>query len=166
MYGGRDFQSPTDLTSPSSSPVSSPHTSAKESSHLRGTGGQSNVTQDHFYNRTRQAGLATGRTKTSDYATTSPSSSPRQSSLSSPKGGRSSNGSTGRGKKQKGKRHPSDWRVAGGPGRDHSVLMELELDKVRKTLHSYVCNKYLGQVERVSWLGFWFYSPCRLTFTC
>ncbi len=25
---------------------------------------------------------------------------------------------------------PADWRLAGGPGRDHNVLMEIELDKV------------------------------------
>ena len=52
---------------------------------------------------------------------------------------RASRGSGGSGKRRKaaggsgggGKRAPSDWRVAGGPGRDHSVLIELELDKVR-----------------------------------
>ena len=49
---------------------------------------------------------------------------------------RASRGSRGSGKRKKvvgggGKRAPSDWRVAGGPGRDHSVLIELELDKVR-----------------------------------
>ena len=27
-----------------------------------------------------------------------------------------------------------DWKTAGGPGRDHNILMELELDKVTSTL--------------------------------
>ena len=151
MYGGRDFQPPADLASPSSSPVSSPHMSAKHSSQLRGTGGPSTVTQDHFYNRTRQAYVASGKTRTSDFVAASPSLSPRQSSLSSPVGGRNSNGSMGGSKKQRGKRHPSDWRVAGGPGRDHSVLMELELDKVRN-----MCT--LKHMLWMGQLGRWFFG--------
>ena len=55
---------------------------------------------------------------------------------SSPRAGRdhSGSGNGGNGKRRSGgggkRAAPSDWRVAGGPGRDHSVLIELELDKV------------------------------------
>ena len=55
------------------------------------------------------------------------------SSSSSPRSGQGRNGGTGSSgnrRRNGGKRAPSDWRVAGGPGRDHSVLIELELDKV------------------------------------
>ena len=58
---------------------------------------------------------------------------------SSPRAGRDygGGGNGGNGKRRSGsgggggkRAAPSDWRVAGGPGRDHSVLIELELDKV------------------------------------
>ena len=147
MYGGRDFQ-PSDLSSPASSPTSSPRMSAKEPPQLQSPAGQPSVTHDHFYSgRTRPSGsggiTTTGRTRTSDFVSTLPS--PRQPSLS-PRtsggggvGGRSHGGGVGGSKKQPGRRQPSDWRVAGGPGRDHSVLMELELDKVHVIVQCASC---------------------------
>ena len=94
------------------------------------------MNQDNYYNtgRTRHVGTTScggeERTRGADYAPPST----RHSSLpsASPRGTRSVSGGGGvaGGRKKPGKRPPSDWRVAGGPGRDHSVLMELELDKV------------------------------------
>lgn len=44
-------------------------------------------------------------------------------------------GSKGRKRPGSGRGHSAlDWRVRGGPGRDHSVLMEMELDKVIDSL--------------------------------
>lgn len=78
------------------------------------------MTQDQFRTTYRPNTGSNGRTNSAEV---------------SPRSGRDSSSS---GKKKKvvggggggGKRAPSDWRVAGGPGRDHSVLIELELDKV------------------------------------
>ena len=66
---------------------------------------------------------------------------------SSPRAGRdrSGSGNGGNGKRRSGggsggkRAAPSDWRVAGGPGRDHSVLIELELDKVSVITYKSMC---------------------------
>ena len=90
------------------------------------------MTQNQFYaSRTRPSSGSYGRTKSGDPAggagRTSYSSS---SSASASRGGSGKRKKAGIGGGVGGKRAPSDWRVAGGPGRDHSVLIELELDKV------------------------------------
>lgn len=137
MYGGRDFQHPADLVSTGSSPSSSPHMPqhlTKDSHHLQGVAGQPGLSQDHFYsNRTRQ--VVSGNERTTRGSNFASASSRNSLPSSSPRLGRSHSGSSSSvagncKKKTGGKRPPSDWRVAGGPGRDHSVLMELELDKV------------------------------------
>lgn len=38
---------------------------------------------------------------------------------------------------------PVDWKQAGGPGRDHNVLMEIELDKVCGRLLMLLCHEVL-----------------------
>ena len=145
MYGGRDFQ-PNDLTtSPSTSPASSPHSSHRHHNTATGHSNTYYTAQDQFSTGKttyRPNTGSNGRTKSTD----STSGVPRgaYSSSSSPRASRDRSGSGGSGKRRKviggggggGKRAPSDWRVAGGPGRDHSVLIELELDKVCM----YVCT--------------------------
>ena len=137
MYGGRDFQ-PNDLsTSPSTSPASSPHSSHRHYNTATGHSNTFYTAQDLFSTgRTayRPNTGSNGRTKSMD--STSGVSRGSYSSSSSPRAGRARNGDSGSGKRRKvvgggsGKRAPSDWKVVGGPGRDHSVLIELELDKV------------------------------------
>ena len=136
MYGGRDFQPPSsDLTtSPSTSPASSPRNSHRLPHHnVTGhSNTYNNMTQDQFY-RTRPNTGGSGKTKPTDLTGGASRHSHSSSSSSRASRGHRSGGG-GSGKRRKiggGKGGPSDWRVAGGPGRDHSVLIELELDKVR-----------------------------------
>jgi hypothetical protein len=154
MYGGRDFQ-PTnhrgDITSthPSTFPSSTPHTSHRHHSNTTTatTTGHSNTyysssAQDQFYSgRTiyRPNTGSNGRTTKSTDLTSGSSSRGSYTLSSSPRAGRDHSGGGNKRRSGGSKRAtPSDWRVAGGPGRDHSVLIELELDKVSYVHYTYM----------------------------
>ena len=127
MYGGRDFQPlSSDSGSLSSSPAPSPHATHRlGTDSYQNAASQSSSTQDQFYTgRTRSNSGGNGRTRSADVANTT------LRNPSSPRGSRGHSGGAADNRKKQGRRAPSDWRVAGGPGRDHSILMELELDKV------------------------------------
>ena len=162
MYGGRDFQSSTPpSTSPSPSPSpSSPHSSHRHHSNATTGTGHSNT---HYYSSAQDqshsgrttypyrpnTGSSNGRTtKSADFMSSASSSSRGSYTLSSsPRAGRDygGGGNGGNGKRRSGgggggkRAAPSDWRVAGGPGRDHSVLIELELDKVSVIKYKSMC---------------------------
>ena len=113
LYGGRDFGPAKDHSSPSSassSPASSPYNTKRQ-----------------FRDATHTSGAATTvRARTNG-------------GLGGFGKGRGLREKTG-GKKGDAKRGgPSDWKTAGGPGRDHSVLVELELDKVHVKWDGYLC---------------------------
>lgn len=142
MYGGRDFQPSTPPSSTSPSPSSSPHSSHRHNSNATTATSHSNThyytsAQDQFhpgrttYTYRPNTGSNGRTTKSTDLMSGASSSTGSYALSSSPRAGRDRSSSGKRRSGGGGKRAtPSDWRVAGGPGRDHSVLIELELDKV------------------------------------
>lgn len=108
LYGGRDFGPAKDHSSSpssaSSSPASSPYNTKKQfkdTTHMFGSG---QTVRSRTNGSSSIGGFGKGKSR-----------SEKISSVKRTNGGKGS---------------PSDWKTAGGPGRDHNVLVELELDKV------------------------------------
>lgn len=144
LYGGRDFGfPPQNSLSGASSPSSNAHTvHCGSKDDCRSTPSSSAAA------RTRQYGGASGSggqgSSTSPVILRKYSTSPKSSSsssLSTAFGGSKSKGRKVSGGKRPG--GPHDWKTAGGPGRDHNVLMELELDKVTTAMPCYsMCSTH------------------------
>lgn len=121
LYGGHDFA----LLSSSSSPSSSPHTLTTTSS--SGTTSRQNST---ISSTEQPPNSATYNSSRSGHIAAQPSLT--RGSSSQGYNSRSSSGSVHAGRKGTGKggRSQSGWSFRGGTGRDHTVHMEVEVDKV------------------------------------
>ena len=124
LYGGRDFSLP-----PQSSVSSSPGSSPLNARRLPSDRG-------HKPSRTRTAsggGSGSGSSNMRLYPTASQSpvgGRKHQRGSKSSVGGHAGADASKLAKGTKVKGSAGDWKAAGGPGRDHAVLMEIELDKV------------------------------------
>lgn len=126
LYGGRDFGPPPhDSSSSTPSPGSSPLIIRRGSKD-----GSRPVTPIRTSGTNGARGLGSG---TSPVTPRKYSTSPKSSSPFVAFGGVSKT----KGRRVAGGKKPGgtqDWKTAGGPGRDHDILMELELDKVTSAL--------------------------------
>lgn len=126
LYGGRDFGPPPhDSSSSTPSPGSSPLIIRRGSKD-----GSRPVTPIRSSCTNGSRGLGSGA---SPITPRKYSISPKSSPPSVVFGGVSKV----KGRKVTGSKRPGgtqDWKTAGGPGRDHNTLMELELDKVTSAL--------------------------------
>ena len=126
LYGGRDFGPPPhDSSSSTPSPGSSPLIIRRGSKD-----GSRPVTPIRSSGTNGSRGLGSGA---SPITPRKYSTSPKSSSPTVVFGGVSKV----KGRKVTGGKRPGgtqEWKTAGGPGRDHNILMELELDKVTSAL--------------------------------
>ena len=136
LYGGSDF-SPPFPTTPSSSPSSTPSpTPGASPLNMRRSSSDRAVSSPLVHRQRSFSGRGGGPSPSSSPGTTrrqlllrptvSAKSAASSAAINMPTGGGKKRRGTG-----SGRGYPSvDWKARGGPGRDHDVLMEMELDKV------------------------------------
>ena len=125
MYGGRDFSLP-----PKSSATSSPGSSPLNARRLPRDRGHNNPSRTRT---TSGGGSGSGSSNVRLYPSgQSPAAGRKhlQRGAKSSVGGHASGDASKLAKGTRVKGSVGDWKATGGPGRDHAVLMEIELDKV------------------------------------
>ena len=124
LYGGGDFSLP-----PQSSAASSPGSSPLNVKRLPRDGGYGHSPPLRIRTTSGGGSGSNGRAYSTGKSPVAGKKHQRGSKSSA--GGAYISGDAAKlAKGMKGRGSGGDWKAAGGPGRDHTVLMEIELDKV------------------------------------